>query len=622
MATIASAQSGNWSVGSTWVGGVAPTAADDITVASGHTVTLDAAFIVEKTLTVNGKLDLSTYNLAIGNGTAKDGTLTLGPGAELAIGAGGLTLNNCYFLSTATSSQWAKVTGTGAITRGAVLSDPKQRIVPRYVSFQTTGAITLGSGNTSGAVVSPTLDLTNTVFVGCGTLSLGRSGYPAQAATDMIFRNVDFRDTGNITIAGYNGTITGQTVWESVTISKSSGKTNVNVIGRPGIDFKSSVFDSATWGVATPHGQGGGHDLLDCFFRQYTVRSSRGDSFAAFGATSSVKAGRMQDCYVHTNLENTHGVNAAGTGTPTETTFITGNIFDYLDINNPGWDDTGNLVIYGTPALDITKNLLIGYGNNLVGAAGAGTSPQGLTVAQNTVYCRLRNATPNVVQALMLYEYTTEGYLGTDHISSNLIWGDVPLNYGVHDNAASTTETVSYSDYNWFGNVTQPYKDVTVAGRAFEQEGPNDKVGAAATDPQFVDKTRRLATFAVLKGWAAEGQTEDEKVNAATAKLIAINGYNATTKTQSDTPSGASITELVSWVKAGFVPQNQALKGTGESGVDIGAMAVHTPAPTPSSSYGSGAKLKMMYGAYSQDRKREDAEVLMVIEKFLEVVSG
>ena len=26
--------------------------------------------------------------------------------------------------------------------------------------------------------------------------------------------------------------------------------------------------------------------------------------------------------------------------------------------------------------------------------------------------------------------------------------------------------------------------------------------------------------------------------------------------------------------------------------------------------------------AYSQDRKREDAEVLMVIEKFLEVVSG
>ena len=53
-----------------------------------------------------------------------------------------------------------------------------------------------------------------------------------------------------------------------------------------------------------------------------------------------------------------------------------------------------------------------------------------------------------------------------------------------------------------------------------------------------------------------------------------------------------------------------------------GAVAVYTPAPSASSSYGSGAKLKMMYGAYSQDRKREDAEVLMVIEKFLEVVSG
>lgn len=56
---------------------------------------------------------------------------------------------------------------------------------------------------------------------------------------------------------------------------------------------------------------------------------------------------------------------------------------------------------------------------------------------------------------------------------------------------------------------------------------------------------------------------------------------------------------------------------------DVGAdQVVESPTPTPSSSYGSGAKLKMMYGAYSQDRKRDDTEVLMVIEKFLEVVSG
>lgn len=573
MATIASAKTGLWSDTASWVGGVVPVAGDDITIAAGHVITLAAAFTCEKTLTINGKLDMATYALTIGNGASKDGYLTFGPGSELVIGSGGMVLNNCAMISAANSAAWAKITGTGAITRGAVYAAPKQRIVLPYMSIQCTGAVTLGAGNFSsyGAVTSPTLDLTHTCFVGCGAMTFGQDGWASQNATDMIFRYTDFRDTGNVVIRGYNGAVTGQTVWDTVTLSHATGKINVSVIGRPGIDFKLSVFDSATWGVATPHGQGGGHDLIDCFFRQYTVRSSRGDSFAAFGATSSVKAGKMQDCYVHTNLENTHGVNAAGTGTPTETTFITGNIFDYLDINNAGWDDTGNLVIYGTPALEITKNMLIGYGNNLVGAAGAGASPQGLLVSQNTVYCRARNATPNIVQALMLYEYTTEGYLGTDHISSNLIWGDVALNYGVHDNAASTTETVSYSDYNWFGNVTQPYKDVTVSGRAFEQAGPNDKVGAAATDPQFVDKTRRLATFAVLKGWATEGQTEDEKVNAATAKLIAINGYNATTKTQSDTPSGASITELVSWVKAGFVPQNQALKGAGYGGVDIGA---------------------------------------------------
>jgi Secretion system C-terminal sorting domain len=51
---------GNWNTTSTWVGNILPTDADDVVIATGHTITIDAAispaFNTCKSLTVNGKL--------------------------------------------------------------------------------------------------------------------------------------------------------------------------------------------------------------------------------------------------------------------------------------------------------------------------------------------------------------------------------------------------------------------------------------------------------------------------------------------------------------------------------------------------------------------------------------
>ncbi|MHC1775328.1 MAG: T9SS type A sorting domain-containing protein [Lentimicrobium sp.] len=67
-ATLTSAQSGYFSVPSTWVGGAAPAPYDDIIIASGHTVTLDIAPIVYNITIQNGAtLDNATYPLTIGN---------------------------------------------------------------------------------------------------------------------------------------------------------------------------------------------------------------------------------------------------------------------------------------------------------------------------------------------------------------------------------------------------------------------------------------------------------------------------------------------------------------------------------------------------------------------------
>lgn len=65
--TTTSAQSGLFSEGSTWVGGIAPAPGDDIIISSGHTVTLDNALAAVKNITINAgaTLDNSTFPLTI-----------------------------------------------------------------------------------------------------------------------------------------------------------------------------------------------------------------------------------------------------------------------------------------------------------------------------------------------------------------------------------------------------------------------------------------------------------------------------------------------------------------------------------------------------------------------------
>ncbi|MBK8699634.1 MAG: hypothetical protein IPN29_08830 [Saprospiraceae bacterium] len=80
---IYSSQSGDWSVPSTWVGGMTPSSSDKVIIQAGHNVTLYAAISLDDSLKVNGTLTLP------GSITGTGHKLIL-PGGNFILQGGGL----------------------------------------------------------------------------------------------------------------------------------------------------------------------------------------------------------------------------------------------------------------------------------------------------------------------------------------------------------------------------------------------------------------------------------------------------------------------------------------------------------------------------------------------------
>lgn len=552
-ASFTSKATGNWSSSgqTTWNEVGVPGSGDTVTISNGHTITQDSDVTVGATI-VEGRMTQATGvtltmqgSLTIGNGASKDGQFDFGPGATLALGSNNLVLNNCKLTSNASPSNWSTVTGTGAISTGAVYTAPKQDIDLSYNSFQNSGAITLAAAGTSGIFTNQII-IEHCSFNGTGTsnITFGTAGQ-TPAGTVVSINYNDFRNIGHIYFSGAaastgvlnfrHNTVENSTI-KSVVMNKSNGTIEHNVFINYDIGFtQSSVGQNLT--------------IQYNFFKPSDSSSSGHVSVltSVSGVASTVK-----NNYFYASSNNYHGVGSTGSG-GSGTFDVSNNIFEVV------YNTDGANITYASGAAPVNAhhNLLIGTGSmcNNVGAK----TIQTYKCYNNTVYTTLDD-----LHNGQLYITETGLATGTIDIYNNIVYGNVTVARGVK-NLAASTQVLGNVGYNNYYNVTTPYVNVGTELSIVTDNTPSDK----SIDPRFSDASRKLAKWNLSKG------SGEDSVVSAVATLLSVNGYNSTSKTQSDTPSGAAIygneNAIVNWVASGFAPRNMSLALIGYGGTFIGA---------------------------------------------------
>jgi hypothetical protein len=207
VATIVAASGGGvWTVGTTWVGGVAPTQSDDVQLnATSGAVTISATSYC-RSLDCTGYTSTLTHaavnTLNIGDSTAGANTSALRFVAGMVYNLGSVTTSQISFVSTSTTAQTITTAG---LTIGAAYFTPASNGSWQFAdTFNCGGSIVLSGGilNMNGQTVS------SPTFISISgnprTLTLGSATFTVTASSSTVF---NLSTPTNMVITANTGTV-------------------------------------------------------------------------------------------------------------------------------------------------------------------------------------------------------------------------------------------------------------------------------------------------------------------------------------------------------------------------------------------------------------------------------
>jgi hypothetical protein len=239
---VSTAAGGNWSAPATWVGGVVPTATDNVTIVDGATVTIDVTTATCFNLTVGqGASGILQYITTPASTLTVNGNATVAAGGTFTAGAGALTTHILNVGgSTSASSAAGSLTDNGTFDLNTTAG-----VTANF--FGTADGTVSGTGATcdffaivmqKGTNITPVLDVTRVITINAPAASANRL-----SATNGTFRLSSASALtpwfGNQTLTAANGRLWINDAAASVTavgVGTTTGAGSPTVTGQLRVD--------------------------------------------------------------------------------------------------------------------------------------------------------------------------------------------------------------------------------------------------------------------------------------------------------------------------------------------------------------------------------------------------
>jgi hypothetical protein len=237
-ATITSAQTGNWTTGSTWVGGSVPSNSDNAIIANGHTVTLvSSRSIVALTINSGGTLAGGGFTLTVSgnfvvNGTySGTGAITLTGSGTTIDGTGSITNTSTLTISTGSKSilATANLTFAGTIAISGTRTVTNNGIITTSAAGGMTGSASgstwVNAANAALNIAGPLL-ATGTLTATASPNTMNYNGAGAQTIKSTTYHHLTLATSGAKT-AGGNLTLNGDlTLADAATFNGGTSRTH------------------------------------------------------------------------------------------------------------------------------------------------------------------------------------------------------------------------------------------------------------------------------------------------------------------------------------------------------------------------------------------------------------